>query len=142
MYPFIRIAKEMWKFRNAAPLPLLGTHRSTHLCWPWDLDMWNELNNGRTLTLYDLGRLPLARRTGLDKVLRIHGWGITVAGNTTPTAAVFRPLTGWIWSRAASAGTRDLFTWNNRCVRAMIAPVRLSFGRQLLVNPASCRPKT
>ena len=83
MYPFIRIAKEMWKFRNAAPLPLLGTHRSTHLCWPWDLDMWNELNNGRTLTLYDLGRLPLARRTGLDKVLRNHGWGITVAGNTT-----------------------------------------------------------
>ena len=83
MYPFIRMAKEMWKFRNAAPLPLLGTHRSSHLCWPWDLDLWNELNNGRTLTLYDLGRLPLARRTGLDKVLRANLWGITVAGNTT-----------------------------------------------------------
>ena len=83
MYPFIRMAKEMWKFRNAAPLPLLGTHRSNHLCWPWDLDLWNELNNGRTLTLYDLGRMPLARRTGLDRVLRANRWGITVAGNTT-----------------------------------------------------------
>ena len=83
MYPFIRMAKEMWKFRNAAPLPLLGTHHSTHICWPWDLDLWNELNNGRTLTLYDLGRLPLSRRAGLDRVLRSHGWGITVAGNTT-----------------------------------------------------------
>ena len=83
MYPFIRMAKEMWKFRNAAPLPLLGTHRSSHLCWPWDLDLWNELNNGRTLTLYDLGRMPLARRTGLDRVLRANRWGITVAGNTT-----------------------------------------------------------
>jgi acyl-CoA thioesterase FadM len=83
MYPFIRMFKEMWKFRNAPALPLLGVHRSSHLCWPWDLDLWNELNNGRTLTLYDLGRLPLARRTGLDKILRKHGWGITVAGNTT-----------------------------------------------------------
>lgn len=83
MYPFIRMAKEMWKVRNAAPLPLLGAHRSRHICWPWDLDLWNELNNGRTLTLYDLGRLPLARRTGLDRVLRANRWGITVAGNTT-----------------------------------------------------------
>ena len=83
MYPFIRMFKEMWKFRNAPALPRLGVHRSSHLCWPWDLDLWNELNNGRTLTLYDLGRLPLARRTGLDKILRKHGWGITVAGNTT-----------------------------------------------------------
>ena len=83
MYPFIRMCKEMWKFRNAPALPLLGVHRSSHLCWPWDLDLWNELNNGRTLTLYDLGRMPLARRTGLDRVLRIHGWGITVAGNST-----------------------------------------------------------
>lgn len=83
MYPFFRIAKEMWKFRNAAPLPILGTHYSTHICWPWDLDPWVELNNGRTLTLYDLGRLPLARRTGVDKVLRANRWGLTVAGNTT-----------------------------------------------------------
>ena len=83
MYPFFRLAKEMWKFRNAAPLPILGIHRSTHICWPWDLDPWNELNNGRTLTLYDLGRLPLARRTGVDRVLRANRWGLTVAGNTT-----------------------------------------------------------
>ena len=83
MYPFFRLAKEMWKFRNAAPLPILGIHRSTHISWPWDLDPWNELNNGRTLTLYDLGRLPLARRTGVDRVLRANRWGLTVAGNTT-----------------------------------------------------------
>lgn len=83
MYPFFRLAKEMWKFRNAAPLPILGIHQSAHICWPWDLDPWNELNNGRTLTLYDLGRLPLARRTGVDRVLRANRWGLTVAGNTT-----------------------------------------------------------
>lgn len=62
------------------PLPVLGTHQSWHRCWPWDLDPWVELNNGRTLTLYDLGRYPLVIRTGLDRVLRENRWGITVAG--------------------------------------------------------------
>ena len=83
MYPLIRFAKEVLKFRNAPKLGPLETHVSTHRCWPWDLDPWIELNNGRTLTLYDLGRLPLAMRTGLSAVLRQTGWGITVAGNTT-----------------------------------------------------------
>lgn len=82
MYPFLRMAKELWKFRNAPALPILGTHVSTHLCWPWDLDPWVELNNGRTLTLYDLGRIPLGQRTGLHRVLKANGWGMTVAGNT------------------------------------------------------------
>jgi len=58
-------------------------HISHHRCWPWDLDPWVELNNGRTLTLYDLGRIPMAMRTGLMDVLRQNKWGITVAGNTT-----------------------------------------------------------
>ena len=83
MYPFLRMAKELWLNRNAPPLPITGTHLSQHICWPWDLDPWRELNNGRTLTLYDLGRLPLGQRTGLHKVLAANGWGMTVAGNTT-----------------------------------------------------------
>lgn len=82
MYPFFRMAKELWKFRNAPALPILGTHVSTHMCWPWDLDPWVELNNGRTLTLFDLGRIPLGNRTGLRRVLMANGWGLTVAGNT------------------------------------------------------------
>ena len=83
MYPVLRMAKEILKFRNAEPLPLLGTHVGHHICWPWDIDLWMELNNGRTLTLFDLGRIPLALRTGLWPALRRNGWGIVVAGNTT-----------------------------------------------------------
>ncbi len=83
MYPFVRTIKEIWTNRGAAPLGLTDTHVSHHICWPWDLDMWAELNNGRTLTIYDLGRIPLAIRTGLVGVLRQKRWSITVAGNTT-----------------------------------------------------------
>lgn len=80
MYPFIRMIKELWLYRNASALALTDTHVSQHRCWPWDIDMWMELNNGRTLTLYDLGRIPLAQRTGLIAKLRSEGWGLTMAG--------------------------------------------------------------
>lgn len=82
MYPFLRLVKELVKFRAAAPLPITGTHVSQHRCWPWDLDFMLELNNGRTLTFYDLGRVVLARRTGLYAALQRNRWGITVAGNS------------------------------------------------------------
>ena len=83
MYPFFRMAKELLKFRNAPKLGFFDTHVSTHMIWPWDLDPWMELNNGRTLTLYDLGRIPLATRMGFRKVMTDNGWGMTVAGNST-----------------------------------------------------------
>ncbi|ETX15760.1 thioeseterase [Roseivivax halodurans JCM 10272] len=82
MYPFIRLAKESWKFRNAGPLGVGETHVSHHVCWPWDLDLWAELNNGRTLTIYDLGRIPMAQRAGLIGVMREKGWGLTIAGSS------------------------------------------------------------
>lgn len=80
MYPIIRMAKELVMNRKAAKLSLTDTHVSRHMCLPWDIDLWAELNNGRTLTIYDLGRIPLAQRTGLIKVLRRKRWGLTVAG--------------------------------------------------------------
>ncbi len=82
MYPYLRMFKELWKFRNAPSLGALDAHVSYHRIWPQDLDPWRELNNGRTLTLFDLGRIPMARRMGLDRVLAQNGWGLTVAGNS------------------------------------------------------------
>lgn len=83
MYPFIRLLKEQIKFRNASSLGLFDTHISHHICWPWDIDPWMELNNGRTLTLFDLGRMPFSTRTGMFRAMRANGWGMAVAGNST-----------------------------------------------------------
>lgn len=80
MYPYLRFAKEFIKFRNAPALAFDGLHVSQHMCLPWDIDPFMELNNGRTLTLLDLGRLLLAKRTGLLTLLRRKGWGMTMAG--------------------------------------------------------------
>ncbi|PZQ98088.1 MAG: thioeseterase [Cereibacter sphaeroides] len=83
MYPYLRLLRELRLARRAAPLGLTDTHVSHHRCWPQDIDPWRELNNGRTLTLYDLGRVPLGIRTGLTKAVRARGWGMAVAGAST-----------------------------------------------------------
>lgn len=81
MYPVIRLLLQSLRFRNR-PMSLLSPHVSYHLCLPWDLDPWMELNNGRTLTLYDLGRVPFSDRIGIHKALAAQGWGMTVAGSS------------------------------------------------------------
>lgn len=83
MFPFVRLIKEMMLARRQPPLEqVTDTHISHHICWPWDLDGWLELNNGRALTLYDLGRLGAAQRTGLIATLRVRKWGLTMAGSS------------------------------------------------------------
>lgn len=92
MYPFIRLAKEIVRARRLPRLPLTGTHVSHHICWPWDLDMFIELNNGRSLSLYDLGRIPLATRIGLDRVLARRRWGLSILGTSVRWRYRVRPF--------------------------------------------------
>jgi len=82
MYPVIRMIKALAAGRRQ-PVGLLDTVVSQHIAWPWDIDPWKDLNNGRTLTLFDLGRIQLAQASGLNGALLKNRWGIVVAGNTT-----------------------------------------------------------
>lgn len=80
MFPFFRLGKELIIHRNAPELSIGKEHISRHMCMPWDLDMFLELNNGRTLSFFDLGRLVLAKRIGMFRVLKREGWGSSMAG--------------------------------------------------------------
>jgi acyl-CoA thioesterase FadM len=46
------------------------------------MDHFIEMNNGRHLTLYDLGRFDLAVKTGLWDTLKKEKWGLVVAGSS------------------------------------------------------------
>lgn len=82
MFPFIRLFKDVFlASRQPRLAALTDEHVSHHICWPHDLDLFLELNNGRALTLYDLGRIAMAQRVGLVGVLRRKGWGLTMAGS-------------------------------------------------------------
>ncbi len=80
MYPIFRLLKGMRKVRGLPAMPATGTHISHHICWWIDIDPWRELNNGRTLTLYDLGRLPYAKRIGMIDAAKRNQWSFAVAG--------------------------------------------------------------
>lgn len=80
MYPVLRLMWQLYLHRKSPRLPLTGTHVSHHICMPWDIDLWRELNNGRTLTIFDLGRIPLAGRVGLIGALKRNRWGLAIAG--------------------------------------------------------------
>ncbi len=83
MYPLIRLARVFWEARGRAPLGFGDVSEISVRCWPWDLDLFAELNNGRVLTLFDLGRFDLAMRVGLVGALRRNRWGLAVAGGST-----------------------------------------------------------
>jgi len=80
MYPFIRLYAQCLKYR-CKPLDPWGTHVSRHRVLPWDLDVMNELNNGLTLTFYDMGRIPFTLRIGMWDVLKKNGLSFTIAGS-------------------------------------------------------------
>ncbi|TMM52473.1 acyl-CoA thioesterase [Sulfitobacter sabulilitoris] len=83
MFPFVRLFKDIAiASRQPRLAQVTDLHVSRHICWPWDLDIWRELNNGRALTLYDLGRIAAAQRAGLIAALRREGWGLTMAGSS------------------------------------------------------------
>ena len=109
MYPFLRMAKELIKTSLASKLKVTDVHVSHHICWPWDLDTFAELNNGRTLTLFDLGRFGLAQRTGVtDGVLRQQGQALVTA-----TGSKF--LNGSKCAASWCFGMRDFFILNKLC---------------------------
>lgn len=141
MYPWIRLFKEMLRFRNR-PLHPFDTHVSHHRCWPWDIDPWMELNNGRTLTLYDLGRMPMAMRTGLARVARARGWGMAVAGASVRFRRRVRPFEA-VEMRTRLVGWDSRFVYMDQtmwkggecCSQALIRSA-ITRGRRGLVDPA------
>lgn len=78
----LRLASVVLSERRKPRLALFDTHHLGLRCLPWDLDGFLEMNNGRILTLYDLGRAALSIRVGLWDSLKAQGWGLVVAGST------------------------------------------------------------
>lgn len=57
-----------------APPALTDATRLLFRVWPHDLDPILHMNNGRYLTIMDLGRIDAMLRTGMWRAVRRHGW--------------------------------------------------------------------
>ena len=86
MYPFLRyattIAHASLQVKKGNILTFDAVGEITLRCRLTDIDNFLEMNNGRVLTLYDLGRTDFAVRSGLGRQLLKQRWGLVVAGST------------------------------------------------------------
>jgi len=82
MYPFLRLGWNLFSARKLPPMDPLGLHVSQHRCRLVDCDIFGEMNNGRILTLYEMGRFQASVRMGLWALLKKKRWGLTVAGTS------------------------------------------------------------
>lgn len=114
MYPLIRLAKVLIVNRKAPALNILDTHVADHRCWPQDIDLYREMNNGRILTILELGRIAFSVRTGLDKVMRRKKWGFTIAGCSVRYRKRIRPFVKFrVVSKVAGWDHRFMYIENS-----------------------------
>lgn len=70
----------LWLQARREPVePHLGPSRLELRVWPNDLDLFAHMNNGRYLTLMDLGRLHIVMRSGLLRIMRERRWHAAAA---------------------------------------------------------------
>lgn len=82
MYPILRLALEVRRSRKLGALAPGEVHVTSLRVRPWDIDVFLDLNNGRVLTLFDIGRFGVFTRMGTLKAIRKRGWYGTVAGTS------------------------------------------------------------
>lgn len=78
--------------RSRPPHGLLDASRVRMRVWPHDLDLYGHVNNGRFLTLMDLGRTDWSVRSGALKVFQGAGWKPVVAAEAIRFRRSLLPL--------------------------------------------------
>ena len=76
----LRLVLVLFRARYRSKLQLFQTSSLGRRVWPNDLDLQLHVNNGRFLSLMDLGRLDLLVRTGFWRETRRRGWYPLVGG--------------------------------------------------------------
>lgn len=79
---YLRLLLLNLRCRRRPRLSAWDTARTPFRVSPGDLDLLGHMNNGRYLTLMDLGRMDLMIRAGVWKRLKKNGWYPVVAGQT------------------------------------------------------------
>ena len=86
----------IWLVLSAPRRPQLvlpGTGSVLHFrVWPHDLDLSLHMNNGRYLTLMDLGRLDIMLGSGLWRAVMLHKWTPIASAITIRYRRELRPF--------------------------------------------------
>ena len=136
-----------WMVARARRRPthdLLDTSRVRMRVWPNDLDIYGHVNNGRFLSLMDLGRTDWSVRTGALDVFRARKWQPVVAAETIRFRRSLLPLRAYELETRLVGWTGTRWFFEQRFLLpgddlAALAHVRVSVlgnGTPLQVEPA------
>jgi len=89
---FLRLIRVIVASRFRERLDILGTSVVSFVVWPHDLDVNVHMNNGRYLTIADLGRMDLVARTGLLRLMVKRRWAPVVAMASIRYRASLKPF--------------------------------------------------
>ena len=82
MYPYLLTLRTIFQARRRSPLKFDETGIIQLRAGIFDIDHYGEVNNGRQLTLMDLGRYDLGVRGGLMTLISNNKWGLAVGGSS------------------------------------------------------------
>ena len=139
MYPFVRVLHAMWRAGRQPRLAPGEIHVARTRCWPWDIDPFGELNNGRSLTLMDIGRTALFRRLGLVEALTARGLRITMAGSVVQYRRRVMPFAG-MEIRSRLIGTDARFFYVEQVTWTRGEPAHHAVYRACAVGPGGIAP--
>ena len=88
----LRLATTLGHSVVAGRAPVLGTTVVPLRIWPNDIDVYGHVNNGRYLTLMDLGRYDWFHRIGMTRVLLKERMKPVVGGASVEFRRELRPM--------------------------------------------------
>ena len=82
MYPLLRLIRVVIKsqFQEKLSFDTEYTDSVNLIVLPQDIDPFMELNNGRYVTLLDLGRFSLGSKVNMASFLKKNNWSLTIVG--------------------------------------------------------------
>lgn len=82
MYIFLRTLSSLVQTKRDTNFGIWDEIQTPMRVWPTDIDLYLEVNNGRYLTMMDIGRFQFGQKIGLMDNLKTKNWGIAVAGTS------------------------------------------------------------
>lgn len=103
----VRFAMVLFGALRRSRLGLLEASTIALRVWPTDLDVQMHMNNGRYLSLMDLGRIDLLVRSGFFREARRRGWFPLVGAAAIEYRRPLKPFEGY-------SLTTKLLGWDER----------------------------
>ncbi len=138
MYPFVRAGRVFTRALTTRLDPALRSSQIAMRVWPNDLDTNAHMNNGRYLTLMDLGRFDLMTQCGLVRTVLKRKW-FPVAGGVM--VRFDRPLHAFEkitlnssiigWDQKWLYFHHDIMTGTTRAARAIARGLFRTQGRSV-----------